>query len=138
LSTLGRAVAGLAEAIQVRLRERDDVEHLRETVGQLAHALSALGQLTAEHATVDTVGTDCAAGTQAAGQLRDAVRDTVRDAVVMIPPGLLNRTARYLEACARLVRDEGILPENVNPAHADQLADAFATDAAGVRYYAGE
>lgn len=36
---LGRCIAGLAEAIQIRLRERDEVEHLRTTVAQIAQAL---------------------------------------------------------------------------------------------------
>lgn len=31
LPILGRCIAGLAEAIQVRLHERDDVEHIRTT-----------------------------------------------------------------------------------------------------------
>ena len=47
LSLLGRCIAGLAEAVQVRLHELDDIDHVRVTVAQLAHALSAIGQLTA-------------------------------------------------------------------------------------------
>lgn len=49
LPILGRCIAGLAEAIQIRLRERDDIDHLRSTVAQLAQALSAIGQVTSDH-----------------------------------------------------------------------------------------
>ena len=49
LPILGRCIAGLAEAIQIRLRERDDIDHLRTTVAQLAQALSAIGQITSDH-----------------------------------------------------------------------------------------
>ena len=47
-----RGIAGLAEAIQIRLRERDDITHVRDTVDQLAHTLSALGQILADTAPV--------------------------------------------------------------------------------------
>lgn len=114
---LGRALAGLAEGIQVRLRERADVEHLRVTVGQLAQTVSALGQLAAEPPTTT---------------------DRSTDGVVLLPPGLLHRAARYLEACAQLVKDEHIVPEGIPAAHADQLAATFDRDAAGLRYYASD
>ena len=55
LPVLGRCIAGLAEAIQIRLRERDDIDHLRTTVAQLAQALSAIGQITSDH-TPDPTG----------------------------------------------------------------------------------
>ena len=58
-------------------------------------------------------------------------------AVVMMPPGLVNRAARYLEAAAALV-SEGVLPEDFNPAHASELAATFLQDAASLRYYADE
>ena len=80
LPIFGRCIAGIAEAIQIRLRERDDIEHLRTTVVQLAHALSALGQVAADVS--DPAG---AAGPPGG-----------RTDVVMMPPGLLNCTARYL------------------------------------------
>jgi hypothetical protein len=114
---LGRCVAGLAEAIQVGLRELDDIDHLRTTVAQLAQALSALGQVTADYPP-DRAGRAAAA-------------------VVMMPPGLVNRAARYLEAAATLVQD-GVLPEDFNATHAGQLEDTFLHDAASLRYYAGE
>jgi hypothetical protein len=55
----------------------------------------------------------------------------------MMPPGLVNRAARYLEAAATLVHD-GVLPEDFNTTHAGQLAATFLQDAASLRYYAGE
>jgi hypothetical protein len=51
---LGRCIAGLSEAIVLRLAERDDLDHVRTTTAQLAQALSALGQVIAgQHATGD-------------------------------------------------------------------------------------
>jgi hypothetical protein len=116
LATVGRCVAGLAEAIHIRLHEHDDIEDLRVSVGQLTHTLSAVDQLTANH--------------------RAGAEDDSANALVMLPPGLLNRAARYLEACAQLIREDHILPENVSPEHAEQLATTFAQDAADLRYYA--
>jgi len=116
LPILGRCIAGLAEAIQIRLRELDDIEHLRTTVTQLAQALSAIGQVTSDHAP------DRAAGAAA---------------VVMMPPGLVNRAARYLEAAAILVH-EGVVPEDFSTSHTGQLAATFMQDAASLRYYADE
>ena len=91
LPILGRCIAGLAEAIQIRLRERDDVDHLRTTVAQLAHALSAVGQVTADATSGAVPGTEIPGG--------------ATQAVVMMPPGLVNRAARYLEAAAVLVHE---------------------------------
>ena len=117
LPVLGRCIAGLAEAIQIRLRERDDIDHLRTTVAQLAQTLSAVGQVTADHPP------------------NPAGRAAV--AVVMMPPGLVNRAARYLEAAATLV-NEGGLPADFTAAQAGQLAATFLQDAASLRYYADE
>jgi len=115
LPILGRCIAGLAETIQIRLRERDDIDHLRTTVAQLAQALSAIGQVVADH-TPDP---------------RTAAE------VIMMPPGLLNRAARYLEVAATLVHD-GALPEDFDTTQAGQLAATFLQDAASLRYYADE
>ncbi|MGH3304320.1 MAG: hypothetical protein ACRDOK_22110 [Streptosporangiaceae bacterium] len=114
---LGRCIAGLSEAIVLRLAERDDLDHVRTTTAQLAQALSALGQVIADqHGASDIV----------AG---------IADPVVLAPPALLNRAARYFEAAAAMVRDEGVLPDGFNPAHATQLADTFGADAVAMRYY---
>ena len=117
LPILGRCIAGLAEAIQIRLRELDDIDHLRTTVAQLAQALSAIGQVTSDH-TPDPAGRAAAV-------------------VILMPPGLVNRAARYLEAAAILVH-QGVLPEDFSTTHAGQLAATFMQDAASLRYYADE
>ena len=117
LPILGRCIAGLAEAIHIRLRERDDIDHLRTTVTQLAQALSAIGQVTSDH-TPDPAGRAAAV-------------------VILMPPGLVNRAARYLEAAAILVH-QGVLPEDFSTTHAGQLAATFMQDAASLRYYADE
>jgi len=74
---LGRCIAGLAEAIVLRLAERDDLGHVRTTTAQLAQAISARGQVIAggQPSTSDAV----------AG---------VAGPVVLARPTLLNRAAR--------------------------------------------
>ncbi len=116
LPVLARSIAGLAEAIQLRLRERDDIDHLRSTVAELAQTLSAIGQVTAD---------------QPAGPAGPA------PVVVMMPPGLVHRAARYLEVAATLVHG-GVLPQDVGTTDAGRLAATFRQDAASLRYYAGE
>lgn len=113
---LGRCIAGLSEAIMLRLVERDDLDHVRTTTAQLAQALSALGQVMADRHTSDTV----------AG---------IAGPVVLAPPALLNRAARYLQAAAAIVRGEGVMPDRFDAAHAAQLAETFEADALAVRYY---
>ena len=81
---LGRCIAGLAEAIVLRLAERDDLGHVRTTTAQLAQALSALGQVIAGQHSTSGIGTGIAGP------------------VVLLPPALLNRIARYPEAAAAL------------------------------------
>lgn len=109
LPVLGRGIAGLGEAIKIRLHELDDLDHTRTMVTQLAHALAAIG----------IVVSDTEPGA----------------AAVLIPPGLINRVARYLEAAATLV-NAGVLPDEFTSEHADQLATTFRKDAANWRYYA--
>lgn len=116
LPVLARCIAGLAEAIQLRLRERDDIDHLRTTVAELAQTLSAIGQVTAD---------------QPAGPAGPA------PVVVMLPPGLVHRAARYLEVAATLVHG-GVLPEDVGTTDAGRLAATLLQDAASLRYYADE
>ncbi len=118
LGVLGRAVAGLSEAILLRLGERDDLDHVRTITAQLAQTLSALGQVAADF--------------QDGGEPVTGIFGPP----VMVPPALLNRAARYLEAAAALVREGGIVPDKFNTASAGQLADTFDKDAAALRYYA--
>ncbi len=115
LPVLARCIAGLAEAIQLRLRERDDIDHLRTTVAELAQTLSAIGQVTADQ--------PAPAGPA--------------PVVVMMPPGLVHRAARYLEVAATLVHG-GVLPEDVSTTDAGRLAATLLQDAASLRYYADE
>lgn len=113
---LGRCIAGLSEAIVLRLAERDDLDHVRGTTAQLAQALSALGQVIADqHGTSDTVA-------------------SITGPVVLAPPALLNRAARYLHAAAAIVRDYGVLPDRFDASRAAQLADTFEADALAVRF----
>jgi hypothetical protein len=114
---MGRCIAGLSEAIMLRLAERDDLDHVRTTTAQLAQALSALGQVIADHHSAsDTVA-------------------AISGPVVLAPPALLNRSARYLQAAATIARDEGVLPDGFDSTYAAQLADTFETDALAMRYY---
>jgi hypothetical protein len=115
VAALGRCIAGLAEAMMLRLVELDDLEHVRTTCAQLAQALSAIGQVIAE---LD-------GDTSSAGN------------AVMMPPALVNRAARYLEAAATLVSN-GVLPPEFDSTHAAGLAATFSNDAASLRYYAGD
>jgi hypothetical protein len=114
---LGRCIAGLSEAIMLRLAERDDLDHVRTTTAQLAQALSALGQVIADPHTTS------------------ATAAAIAGPVVLAPPALLNRAARYLQAAAAIVRDYGVLPDRFDATHAAQLADTFETDALALRYY---
>ena len=116
LPILGRCIAASPKPSTYGFANSDDIDQLRTTVAQLAQALSAIGQVTADH-TPDPTG-------------RAAV-------VVMMPPGLVNRAARYLEAAAILVH-EGVLPEDFSATHAGQLAGTLLQDAASLRYYADE
>lgn len=51
-----RISAGLAEAVRLRLVERDDIEHVRESVTQLAGAQGTLGQILADQIAHDIEG----------------------------------------------------------------------------------
>jgi hypothetical protein len=124
LPVLGRCIAGLAEAIQVRLHERDDVEHIRTTITQLTHALSAVGQIITEQTTPDDNPADA----------------TMNPAVIPVPSGLVHRTARYLEATAALLTPEA---KHLTQARhlgdcsqRQQLADTFLKDATTLRQHA--
>lgn len=117
---LGRCIAGLSEAITLRLTERDDINHIRTITTQLAQTLSALGQVIADQHTAN-----------------DTVTGTTGP-VVLAPPALLNRAARYLQAAAAMTRDEGVMAGRFDAAAATQLADTFEADAVAVRYYSDD
>ena len=79
----GRVSAGLAEAVRIRLAEREDLQHTREAVAQLAHAQGVLGLIMADQIAHDIEG----------------------EPWIGAPRALLHRLARYLEAAAGLAED---------------------------------
>ncbi len=110
-ATLGRCIAGLAEAIQLHLiNERPDTAASHVT--DLAQLISALGLLTA-----DTSDTPQAPG----------------PAGVPTPPALLLRAARYLDTTASLITDRGVQPGDLTPDDAASLVAAFHRDATRLR-----
>jgi hypothetical protein len=107
----GRVSAGLAEAVRIRLVEREDVEredlqHTREAVAQLAHAQSILGLVIADQVAHDLEG----------------------EPWIRAPGALLHRVARYLESASGLVED-GVVGYDTDPAETPGLADALRRDA---------
>jgi hypothetical protein len=78
----GRVSAGLAEAVRIRLAEREDLQHTREAVAQLAHAQGVLGLIMSDQIAEDIEG----------------------EPWVRVPRALLHRLARYLEAAGRTGR----------------------------------
>jgi hypothetical protein len=66
VAVLGRAVAGLSEAILIRQRERDDLSHVRAITAQLAHTVSALGQVISETGEPATSSASVVMGTSGA------------------------------------------------------------------------
>src|SRR5690606_17761562 len=79
----GRVSAGLAEAVRIRLAEREDLQHTREAVAQLAHAQGVLGLIIADQVAHDLEG----------------------EPWIRAPGALLHRVARYLESAAGLAED---------------------------------
>jgi hypothetical protein len=102
----GRVSAGLAEAVRIRLAEREDLEHVRESVAQLAHAQGVLGLVMADQIAQDVEG----------------------EPWIRAPRALLHRLARYLEAAAGLVED-GTVGYDSDPVETRGLPDAFRRDA---------
>lgn len=111
----GRVSAGLAEALRLRLVERDDLDHTREAVAQLAHGIGVLGLVVADQEAEDFEG----------------------EPWVRLPGALLHRLARYLDAAAGLA-DSGIVGYQTDPAEAPGLARALREDARLLRTLAGE
>lgn len=111
----GRVSAGLAEAVRLRLVERDDLEHTRESVAQLAHSIGVLGLVVADQVAEDLEG----------------------EPWVRAPAALLHRLARYLDAAGGLA-DDGLVGYQTDPAEAPGLARALRDDARVLRTLAGE
>jgi hypothetical protein len=106
----GRVSAGLAEAVRIRLAEREDLEHTREAVAQLAHAQGVLGLVMADQIAYVLEG----------------------EPWIRAPRALLHRLARHLEAAAGLVED-GVIGYDTNPLEARSLPDALRRDAEVLR-----
>ena len=106
----GRVSAGLAEAARIRLAEREDLQHARESVTQLAHAQGILGLIMADQVAQDIEG----------------------EPWIRVPGALLHRLARYLEAAAHLAED-GVVGHDANPDETSGLPDAFRRDATLLR-----
>ncbi len=106
----GRVSAGLAEAVRIRLAEREDLQHTREAVAHLAHAQGALGLIMSDQIAEDIEG----------------------EPWVRVPRALLHRLARYLEAAAGLV-DEGVVGYDADSAEARGLPEALRRDAGLLR-----
>jgi hypothetical protein len=102
----GRVSAGLAEAVRIRLAEREDLQHTREAVAQLAHAQGILGLIIADQIAHDLEG----------------------EPWIRAPGAMLHRMARYLESAAGLVED-GVIGYDTDPAVTPGLPDALRRDA---------
>ncbi len=103
LEVLGRCIAGLAEAAQIRNINADEVG----THGAL-QLLSVVGQFLAQPLT-----TDC------------------RE--IHLPQAALRRAARLLEATAQMISEDATLPDGVSTEAVPALADAFNMDATVLR-----
>ncbi len=99
-------MAGLAETVRIRLAEREDLEHARVLVTQLAQAQASLGLIMADLAVPIIDG-----------------QPSIRT-----PQSLLHRIARYLEAAAGLA-EEGVIGCGTDPTDTHGLPDAFRRDA---------
>jgi len=102
----GRVSAGLAEAVRIRLVEREELEHVRESAAQLAHAQAVLGLVMADQIAQDVEG----------------------EPWIRAPRALLHRVARYLEAAAGLAED-GVVGYDSDPGQTRGLPDAIRRDA---------
>lgn len=107
---LGRVIAGIGESIRIRLMERDDLEHARATVAQLAHAQGVLGLVVADQSVVLVDGEPAA----------------------RVPRALLLRIARYLEAAAELV-EGGVIGYDADAEESQGLPGALRRDARSLR-----
>lgn len=112
---VGRVTAGLGEVIRILLVERDDLNHTRDRVAQIAHIQSYLGLLV--HDQVATTG-------------------FYDEPSVKMPPALLLRTARVLETAADLV-DGGLIGYEADPDETPGLPSAFRRDIELLRAMAG-
>ena len=123
---LGRCVAGLAEAITVRLAH-DPPGEVVERVANLAGPISALGQMMA------ALEDDMSAGPTDGPDRRGAWE-------VPVPRALVHRIIRSLDTTARILDDAGMAPGELASDGRDgalRLAATFRSDADMLRVLAG-
>lgn len=109
LQQVARLTTALAEAVQSWLRSSSDTTQVLDMLS----CLSLLGIFTSERVTVDL-------GTHQDGR-----------PIVTVPPALLTRVARSLQASAQHVREHR--SEGADAARTEALAKAFEQDAATLR-----
>jgi hypothetical protein len=109
LALVGITVTALAEAMQVRAAN-EPPGHLGDVITTYAQTLSGLGQITA------------AAAPGQAGH----------PAGILVPPALLRRAARYINAAADLAASGGKLPDGIPGTARSQLAATLRRDADGL------
>lgn len=112
---LGRVVAGLGEVQRILMVERDDLEHTRDRVAQIAHSQSHLGLLLTDQV---------------------ATIDFYDEPSVQMPPALLLRVA-LLETAADLV-EAGLVGYEADPQESAGLPTAFRRDVDLLRTMAGQ
>lgn len=120
---VGRMVAGLAEACQVRFAERDDPEHAETRVTELVKCLSVLGSIASTEPPSHNNGTEGTEGTDGSAGI-----------TVAFPPALLRRVARYLDAAA-VAAEDGATPAGFDEDPV-KLARVFRDDATMLRILA--
>lgn len=103
---VGRVFAGLGEVARILLVERDDLEHTRDRVAQVAQAQSHLGLLLTDQV---------------------AITDVYDEPSINVPPALLRRLARLLETAADLV-EAGLVGHEADPEDSAGLPKAFRRD----------
>jgi hypothetical protein len=113
---VGRVFAGLGEVVRILLVERDDLEHTRDRVAQIAHSQSYLGLLLHDQV---------------------ATTDFYDEPSVQMPPALLLRLARTLETAADLV-EAGLVGHEADPEESAGLPPAFRRDVDLLRTMAGK
>lgn len=112
----GTVFAGLGEVIRILLVEREELEHTRHRVAQVAHAQSCFGLI-----------------------LHDQVATTgfYDEPSVQMPPALLLRVARIMETAAELV-EGGKIGYQADPTESAGLPGALRRDVKLMRMMAGQ
>lgn len=116
LVLVGRVMAGLAEALQVRAAN-ELPDGVAAVVATYAQAISGMGQTIYDAADEGTA--DKGAGRERAGEIRFA-------------PALLRRAARYLRTAAEQLDEGGRLPAGIPETARPGLAAALGRDADGL------